>query len=107
MGRITAIFDTVRAAQDARDALLREGLDEDSIVLSASQTADGVAAEAPGQSFENQPGQTEQDSESARFGTAVRSGTCALTLEAATGAEGALGQMLSACGARQVIAPPR
>lgn len=33
MGRITAIFDTVRAAQEARDALVREGLDADRIAL--------------------------------------------------------------------------
>ena len=107
MGRITAIFDTVRAAQEARDALVREGLDADSIALSVSQTADGVAAEAPGQSFESQPGQSERDSAAARYGTAVRSGTCALTLDDAAGNTARLTRLLTAQGARQVVTPPR
>ena len=106
MGRITAIFDTVRAAQEARDALVREGLDADSIALSVSQTSDGVAAEAPGQSYENQPGQSERESAAARYGTAVRSGTCALTVDAA-GNAARLAQILTAQGARQVVSPPR
>ena len=107
MGRITAIFDTVRAAQEARDALVHEGLDADGIALSPSQTADGVAGEAPGQSYENQAGQTDRDSAVARYGTAIRSGTCALTFDAAAANSARLTQLLASRGARQIVTPPR
>ena len=106
MQTITAIFDSIAAAQAAREALVREGLDGDGIALSACQTSDDVAAEAPGQSFENQPGQDPRDSASARYGTAVRSGACTLTLDAAATEVRRLREWLTERGARQVLSPP-
>ena len=48
--------------------------------LGVPLTDDGVAAEAPGQSFENQPGQPPADSRSARYGEAIRTGACVLSV---------------------------
>ena len=50
------------------------------MALSALLTDDGIAAEAPGQSYENQPGQPSSDSELARYGEAVRAGACVLSV---------------------------
>ena len=49
---------------------------ETRIALSTDLTEDGIAAEVPGQSFENQPGQPAEQNAQARFGEAVRSGSC-------------------------------
>lgn len=48
--------------------------------LARPLTDDGIGAEAPGQSFENQPGQPRADSEVARYGEAVRTGACVLSV---------------------------
>ncbi len=55
--RVTGIFPTLASAHAARRALLSHGVAEDHITVSVSQTEDGIAAEAQGQSHENQPGQ--------------------------------------------------
>jgi hypothetical protein len=76
------IFDSVRAAEQARTALLDAGIDEDRIALSADLSDDAIAGEAPGQSYENQPGQSPEDSAAARYSEAVRGGVCVLTVSA-------------------------
>jgi hypothetical protein len=47
------------------------------MALSVPLTDDGIAAEAP---FENQPGQPPAESRAARYGEAVRSGACVLSV---------------------------
>ena|SRR5688500_9405990 len=86
---IAGVFDSVGAAEQARAILMEAGVPDRRIALSSDLTADGIAAEAPGQSFENQPGQGSDDSvlgtqekRSARFGEAVRSGACVLSVHA-------------------------
>lgn len=76
---VVAVFTSVSAAEEAKGTLLREGVAEGRIALSAGLTEDAIAAEAPGQSYENQPGQP-HDAEVARYGEAVRSGGCVLSV---------------------------
>ena len=76
---VVAVFDSVSAAEDAKGLLLQAGVPESRIAVSASLTEDGIAAEAPGQSFENQPGQP-NDRKTAQYGEAVRSGGCVVSV---------------------------
>jgi hypothetical protein len=76
---VVGVFDSVPAAEDARATLLRAGVAEKRIALSAGLTDDALAAEAPGQSFENQPGQG-QEKKTAQYGQAVRSGGCVVSV---------------------------
>jgi hypothetical protein len=77
---VVGIFASAAAAEEARRALLDAGMPENRMALSAGLTDDGIAAEAPGQSFENQPGQPASESRSARYGEAVRTGACVLSV---------------------------
>jgi hypothetical protein len=76
---VVGVFDSVAAAEDARATLLRAGVPEKRIALSAGLTDDPLAAEAPGQSFENQPGQG-HERKTAQYGEAVRSGGCVVSV---------------------------
>jgi hypothetical protein len=77
---IVGVFASPLAAEEARAVLLRAGVAEHRIALSAGLTEDGIAAEAPGQSYENQPGQPAWDSAMAPYGEAVRSGACVMSV---------------------------
>ena len=77
---IVGVFASAAAAEDARVALRHAGVPENRIALSAGLTEDGIAAEAPGQSYENQPGQPASDSAMAPYGEAVRSGACVVSV---------------------------
>ena len=77
---VVGVFGNPAAAEHARSVLLDAGVPESRIALSAMLTEDGIAAEAPGQSYENQPGQPSPDRDQARYGEAVRTGTCALSV---------------------------
>lgn len=76
---VVGVFESVAAAEDARGVLLQEGVPESRIALSANLTEDAIAAETPGQSFENQPGQP-ADPKTARYGQAVRGGACVVSV---------------------------
>lgn len=76
---VVGVFDSVSAAEDARATLLQAGVPEKRIALSGGLTDDPLAAEAPGQSFENQPGQ-EHEKKTAQYGEAVRSGGCVVSV---------------------------
>jgi hypothetical protein len=76
---IVGVFANPAAAEVARGVLLDAGVPESRIAFSALLTEDGIAAEVPGQSFENQPGQ-EPDHATARYGEAVRSGACVVSV---------------------------
>jgi hypothetical protein len=106
--RLTGIFGTREAAERARDALLGEGIARERIAISVPETGDGIAAEAPGQSYENQPGEGEEAARRGRFGSAVRSAVCALTVDGASSEaeRGRIGAILARSGARDVMRPP-
>jgi hypothetical protein len=77
---VVAVFESMPAAEGAKATLVRAGVPEQRIAVSAGLTDDGIAAEVPGQSYENQPGQPAEESEAARFGEAVRSGACVVSV---------------------------
>ena len=54
---IYGVFASPEAAERSRAALLADGVAAPRITISRALTEDGVAAEAPGQNYENQPGQ--------------------------------------------------
>lgn len=78
---IVGVFDSLREAEIARLALVKGGIPGERIVVSRSLTEDGIAAEAPGQSYENQPGQSDDDSAWARYGELLRLGTTVVCVE--------------------------
>ena len=63
-----------------RAAFLRAGVPQNRITVRSGLTEDVIAAEAPGQSYENQPGQPAWDSAMAPYGEAVRSGACVVSV---------------------------
>ena len=77
---VVGVFASASAAEEARTVLLRSGVPESRIALSAGLTDDGIAAEVPGQSYENQPGQPPEDSRVARHGQRVRTGACVVSV---------------------------
>jgi hypothetical protein len=76
---VVGVFASAAAAEEARGALLQAGVPQSRIALSAGLTEDPIAAEVPGQSFENQPGQP-SERETARYGEAVRTGACVVSV---------------------------
>jgi hypothetical protein len=99
---IAGIFDSVGSAEQARRILLEAGVPGHRIAVSSDLTADGIAAEAPGQSFENQPGQRSgytvvegsRERRAARFGEAVRSGVCVVSVHARSDEEKLMAEAL-------------
>lgn len=80
-----AVFGNTAAAERARDELARSGIPR--IALSRCLTEDGIAAEAPGQGYENQPGERDEETDIGPFMDAVLSGAVVLTVEAETAAQ--------------------
>lgn len=93
------MFNSVGAAEEARAALLRSGIPPHSVTLSANLTADSIAAEAPGQSFTNQPGQPAGDSACADYGEKIRTGACAVSVEPGAAGRAAVEKILQTSGA--------
>ena len=77
---VVGVFASASAAEEARTVLLRSGVPDSRIALSAGLTDDGIAAEVPGQSYENQPGQPPEDSRLARHGERIRTGACVVSV---------------------------
>jgi len=96
---VIGVFNSVGAAEEARAALLRSGLAPHSVTLSVDLTADSVAAEAPGQSFANQPGQPAGDSACADYGEKIRTGACTVSVEPGAASRVAVEKILQASGA--------
>lgn len=53
--QIIGIYSSMARARLAVEALVDEGVPEERVALSVDLTQDGIAAEAPGQSYVNQP----------------------------------------------------
>lgn len=103
------IYENVGAAERARNELVAAGVARERISLSRSLTEDGIAAEAPGQSFENQQGggQPESEREHARFNETLRAGGCIVTVNCADGAdESGVRELMQRSGARGTLARP-
>lgn len=117
-GRLLAVFDDAAAATAAQRLLQSQGIDAQT---SIDLTADPVAGEMPGQSFQNQPGQGADDLKpagtldlllghaqaqqdlDAKRGSAVRSAGCILTIDAGAGSLHRAREMATALGARRFV----
>jgi hypothetical protein len=95
---IAALFDSLEDAGRAEIALLVSGLPPSRLCLSRSMTEDGLAAEAPGQSYENQTG---EDPAVAKFAEAVRGAVYVMNVAVRSRDEAlAAAALLQANGAR-------
>lgn len=104
---IVGVFRDPGDAQAARAALLQRGLPQEALALTPVTGDDGVADEYPGQSYENQPGQSEHGNAAARFGEAVRSGACTLSVEPREGFDAeSIAAVLEAHRAMRTLRPP-
>lgn len=105
---VTGIFDSSAAAARAREALLAQGIAGERVTTSAVETSDGIAAEAPGEAYENQAGEDEESAERGRFGSAVRSAVCTVSVDAggSPAERRKIGDVLRSSGAREVTQPP-
>lgn len=54
--KVIGIYGSIARARLVQEALIAEGTPEDRVSISVDMTLDGIAAEAPGQSYANQPG---------------------------------------------------
>lgn len=110
MGRTAVgIFDSVATAEKAKAQLLRSGISADRIALSANLTDDDIAAEAPGQSYEHQTyaGSDRADMQRARYGEAVRTGACVLSVSSDSGGDcRQVQQLMKREGARITLERP-
>ncbi len=97
---VAGVFDSMASGEAAVTLLLDAGVPRSRITMSQPVTADGIAAEAPGESFENQPGEPGgRDTERARFDEGVRSGVCVVSVDAAADSD-AIERLLRRAGAR-------
>ena len=89
---LIAVFASEGEAMRAHSALLGSGIDPKDVAISADLTRDGIAAEAPGQAYENQGsaqdlwqlfkcgGDVDRDTEEARVLADVERGSVVLTV---------------------------
>jgi hypothetical protein len=100
---IVGVFENLKAAEQARSALVRGGVAGERIAVSRSATAQGDAtgSEAPGEAYENQPGQAEEDSAWARYGELLRQGGAFVSVEASAREKLFIEDLLKRNGARE------
>jgi hypothetical protein len=77
-----AVFADLSAAGRVKEELVKSGIER--VAMSRCLTEDGIAAEAPGQPYANQPGQPGEESDSSPYVDAILSGAVVLTVEVAT-----------------------
>jgi hypothetical protein len=116
---VVGLYDSEGTARASAAALKAQGLAEGRVAVSASLTADPTAAEAPGQSYENQPGEresgpwtrvepelddvTDEEGRSARYAEALRGSSATVRVQAASGDEARrLAKLMRGTGAREV-----
>lgn len=95
--QVIGIYSSIARARLAQEALIVEGMPEERIAISVDLTEDGIAAEAPGQSYVNQPADrggwfgsrhgSGSNGREARHMDAVQRGACVVTAEARSPAE--------------------
>lgn len=99
---ITGVFTSTGEAEHARQQLVEAGVPENCIGLSTDLTVDGIAAECPGQSYSNQPGQESQGIDVDPCSDAVHGGTCVVSVDLSGNADsGRVEQIMRQCGAQQ------
>jgi hypothetical protein len=107
METTVGIFASRDGAERARRALLAAGVRGEDMQISATLTADGIGAEAPGEDYENQNEIRESAPAKARarFTEDVLAGACALSVAAAGDLQG-VERLLREQGARAVMRRP-
>ena len=113
MFHLSAIFASVDAAALARRNLVDAGVTADRVVLSRGLTEDAIAAEYPGQSYENQNDRSSDqievapgvsDTDRARYNQELRTAACVLTVQVAPGKdEAGIARLLREHGAKSVV----
>jgi hypothetical protein len=102
MASILAVFDDEITARRAAETAKMIGIPDELLTVSAPLTTDGIAAEAPGQSYGNQPGQPDSKSRpEGSYADAVRAGGCVVTVKIVAGSDvGLVRDVLRKGGAR-------
>jgi hypothetical protein len=104
---VMGIFDRPDDAEKVRDELLEAGVARHRIVISRLVTEDSVAAEAPGQSYENQHRDEPivgEVPDPEKFGEAVRSAACVLSVVARSPVDKEhIAELMLRHGARQTV----
>jgi len=104
---VAGMFTSLGAAEQAKGRLIEAGVPENCIALSADLAADGIAAEYPGQSYTNQPGQKFEPKHVDPCGAAVPGGACELRVDLGSKQDGgAVERILRDCGAQQTETRP-
>lgn len=97
--QVIGIYSSIARARLAQEALIAEGMPEDRVAISIDLTEDGIAAEAPGQPYVNQPadrdtgwfgsspGSEWRENRQPRSSNAAQCGACVVTAEARSKAE--------------------
>lgn len=106
---IVGIFRSRSAAESARAELIEAGIAGHRIALSANLTEDAIAAEAPGQSYENQSYWTadEADTRRARFHDEVVGAACVVSVASDARDRERIAEVLKRKGARRTMLRPR
>lgn len=104
-GIVTGVFAGPREADEARVRLVAAGVPEHRIALSSDLSADGLAAEYPGQTYSNQPGQQAGEDCDDAFADTAHVGGCVVCvdLDANTPRE-PVERILRECGGRRPVA---
>jgi len=99
---VAGVFASLGAAEQAKGRLIEAGVAEECIALSADLSADGIAAEYPGQSYANQPGQAFEADAVEPCADAGHGGTCVVRVDLGANRDGApVERILRHCGATQ------
>ena len=116
MTTVTGMFGSVQSAERAKAELNRSGIADHRITLSINLTADPIAGEYPGQTYENQAdrssdqvdvGEGWTDTDRARYAEEVRSAACVVSVRIADDQEeGFVAAILRREGARRAISRP-
>lgn len=99
---VIGAFASPSDAEQAKSRLVAAGIADSSIALSADLAADALAAECPGQSYTNQPGQPPTENFTAAGADTAHVGGCVLRVELAPNADRvAVETIMRESGARQ------
>lgn len=101
---VAGVFTSVGAAEQAKLKLVDAGIAETCISLSAEMTGDDVAAEAPGQTYSNQPGKPAGAGLDDAHADAAHAGSCVLCVDLGSrGERSSVEQIMRRCGAQQTM----
>lgn len=96
---VTGAFATPADAERAKSRLVEAGIPAGGIALSADLADDALAAECPGQTYSNQPGQPSGEDFAAAGADTAHAGGCMLRVELVPDADrGAVEAIMRECG---------